>query len=338
MKDALNDALIELSLKNLSFSYKKGKETIQNLSIDIEKGSFTTLLGPSGCGKTTLLKLISGFLEPEDGSLELSGVNLKGMSVEKRKIGMVFQDYALFPHMTVKNNIAYGLKIKKASDKALDIEKKIKEVSENLEITELLDRYPGELSGGQQQRIALARALVLDPKILLMDEPLSSLDTKLREKVRTELRAIQKKLGITTIYVTHDQTEAFSLSDKIAVMNGGKILQYGTPRELFFKPKDRFTADFAGGANFIEDLGECFVVRPQWFSLNKSEGEPDISGKVVSADFLGDLSRFIIETSTIRGKSVKMQITADLPTLETNYLETGSLISLNITHSWKIQG
>lgn len=321
-----------LSIKNLCFSYSKGSETIKNLSLDIEEGSFTTLFGPSGCGKSTLLKLISGFLEAESGSIELFGENQKGKSVENRKIGIVFQDYALFPHMTVKQNIAYGLKIKK--DK--NIEEKINKTANDLDINELLNRYPAELSGGQQQRVALARSLVLEPKILLMDEPLSSLDAKLREKVRTELKAIQRKLKITTVYVTHDQVEALSLSDKIAVINEGKILQYDTPRNLFFKPTDKFSANFVGSANFITLNDENFVIRPQWLTLNKSENPGDINGKVLSAAFLGDLTRFTIETSDIKGKPVITTIIADLFTLESNFLEEGSKVSLNLNHMWKL--
>ena len=335
---------IALNLENINFSYNKNLRasktvssaqavrTIENCSLAVEKGSFTTLFGPSGCGKSTLLKLISGFLEPDNGKIELFGENQKGIDVENRKIGMVFQDYALFPHMTVRQNIAYGLKIKK--DK--NIEEKIAEVAENLDISSLLDRFPAELSGGQQQRVALARSLILNPKILLMDEPLSSLDAKLREKVRTELRAIQQKLKITTIYVTHDQVEALSLSDKIAVMNGGKILQYDTPRNLFFKPQDKFSANFVGGADFIELNGETFVIRPQWYSLNKNENAGDITGKVLATAFLGDTTRFTIQTESVKGQQYASVITADLLTLDTNSLEEGSKISVNIDHMWKL--
>lgn len=323
-----------LRLKNISFSYKKndpaveGEHTINDFSLEVEKGSFTTLLGPSGCGKTTLLRLISGFLEPQQGEIELDGVNQKGIEPNKRKIGMVFQDYALFPHMKVRQNIEFGLKLKKESK--ADVELKISQVAETLNLEDLLERYPEELSGGQQQRVALARALVLNPQILLMDEPLSSLDAKLREHVREELRAVQQKLKITTVYVTHDQEEALSLSDKIAVINKGKLLQYGTPRDLYFKPQDNFTADFVGRANFVNINGEQFIIRPEWFELNKSEQKGDIEGIVQSASFLGDKTRFIIKV-----QASDNIITADLFTLETNYLEPGSLVSLNIKHKWK---
>ena len=325
-----------LRLKNISFSYKykkngsavEGEHTINDFSLEVEKGSFTTLLGPSGCGKTTLLRLISGFLEPQQGEIELDGVNQKGIEPNKRKIGMVFQDYALFPHMKVRQNIEFGLKLKKEAK--ADVELKISQVAETLNLEDLLERYPEELSGGQQQRVALARALVLNPQILLMDEPLSSLDAKLREHVREELRAVQQKLKITTVYVTHDQEEALSLSDKIAVINKGKLLQYGTPRDLYFKPQDNFTADFVGRANFVNINGEQFIIRPEWFELNKSEQKGDIEGIVQSASFLGDKTRFIIKV-----QASDIIITADLFTLETNYLEPGSLVSLDIKHKWK---
>ncbi len=333
---------IALSLKNISYSYKgSNAPVIKDFSLDVTKGSFTTLLGPSGCGKTTLLRLISGFLVPSSGTIELNGINQKGIEPEKRKIGMVFQDYALFPHMTVKQNILFGLKLKhdKVSDKKLskDVqEEKAAKIAENLDLQNLLDRYPNELSGGQQQRVALARALVLDPEILLMDEPLSSLDTKLREKVREELKTIQQKLKITTIYVTHDQEEALSLSDKIAVINDGSLLQYGTPRELYFKPQDNFTADFVGRANFVNLEGETYIIRPEWFELNKTEKPGVVEGKVVSASFLGDRTRFVIAASKIEGSACSVSITADLPTLETNFLEKDGSVSLNVSHKWKI--
>ncbi|MCR4627926.1 MAG: ABC transporter ATP-binding protein, partial [Treponema sp.] len=274
---------------------------------------------------------ISGFLEVQSGTIELFGIDQKGIETSGRKIGMVFQDYALFPHMTVKQNIQFGLKIKKDRN----CEQKTLEVARTLDLQNLLERFPGELSGGQQQRVALARALVLNPKILLMDEPLSSLDTKLREKVREELKAIQQKLKITTVYVTHDQEEALSLSDRIAVMNDGKILQYGIPRDLYFKPQDNFTADFAGRANFLEINGSSYVIRPEWLELNKSEKNGDIEGVVQTESFLGDMTRFTIKTKTVKGAPVETILTADLKTLESNSLEKGSIISLNINHMWQ---
>lgn len=333
----MKDLEIALNLQNISFSYKKNNQpVIKNFSLQVEKGSFTTLLGPSGCGKTTLLRLISGFLEVESGIIELNGQNQKGIAPDKRKIGMVFQDYALFPHMTVKQNILYGLKNSRLKISKLECEEKVQNIAKTLAIETLLDRFPNELSGGQQQRVALARALVLNPDVLLMDEPLSSLDTKLREKVRGELKQIQQELGITTIYVTHDQEEALSLSDKIAVINEGNLLQVGSPRDLYFKPQDRFTADFVGRANFLKINESEYIVRPEWFVLNKSKETGMVEGIVKSISFLGDRTRFVILTDLIGKNKIEMSITADLPTLETNFLEIGRFVSLNIENKWKL--
>lgn len=333
----MNDLEIALNLQNITFSYKENNQpVINNFSLQVEKGSFTTLLGPSGCGKTTLLRLISGFLEVKSGIIELNGQNQKGIAPDKRKIGMVFQDYALFPHMNVKQNILYGLKNSKLKISKSECEEKVQNIAKTLSLETLLDRYPNELSGGQQQRVALARALVLNPDVLLMDEPLSSLDTKLREKVRGELKQIQSQLGITTIYVTHDQEEALSLSDKIAVINEGKLLQFGSPRDLYFKPQDSFTADFVGRANFIKIDESDYIVRPEWFVLNKSKETGTVEGIVKSISFLGDRTRFVILTDLIGKNKIEMSITADLPTLETNFLEIGRFVSLNIENKWKL--
>ncbi|MCQ2610491.1 MAG: ABC transporter ATP-binding protein [Treponema sp.] len=298
-----------LSLENISFSY--GSSTvpvIDNFSLEVEKGSFTTLLGSSGCGKTTLLRLISGFLEPSKGVIRIDGKAVNSISPENRKIAMVFQDYALFPHMTVGQNMRYGIKIKNSKLAASErkskqqIEDLISQTVKILDLSKLIDRFPGELSGGQQQRVALGRALVLEPQILLMDEPLSSLDTNLRKSVRAELKEIQQRLKITTIYVTHDQEEALSLSDKIAVLNEGKLLQYGTSRQVYFAPQDRFTAEFAGSANFIQQDNQTFMIRPEWIVLhhnpaqNHDAAKPLIPGTVTACEFLGSHVRYSVQT------------------------------------------
>lgn len=287
-----------LSLDNISFSYNK-TSVINNFSLNVEKGSFTTLLGASGCGKTTILKLISGFLEPSSGTITINDKTVNGVLPNKRKIGMVFQDYALFPHMTVEQNLLYGLKLEKGFSKNKEAAvKTVLETAKSLGIEELLKRFSSELSGGQQQRVALGRVLVLKPDLLLMDEPLSSLDTKLRIKVREELREIQKKLGITTIYVTHDQEEALGLSDKIAVINNGVIVQYDTPEKIYFEPQDKFVADFVGRANFLkenESQEKEMMVRPEWFSISKVKNESSFKGKVISVEFLGLYTRYKVE-------------------------------------------
>ena len=323
---------IALKISNVSFSYKKGAKAINNFNLEVRKGSFTTLLGESGCGKTTILKLISGFLQPDVGLIEIDGVNQNRIEPDKRKIAFVFQNYALFPHLTVKNNILYGVKNKKNENNYKIFEDTVK----SLNLDNLLNRYPHELSGGQQQRVALARSLVLNPKILLMDEPLSSLDTKLREKVRDELKEIQQKLKITTIYVTHDREEALSLSDNIAVIHEGKILQEGSPKELYFYPKNQYTADFIGHANFLKNNENTFLVRPQWFALSDDEQQNDLCGKIEEITFLGDTTRLIIKLSGENFFSCEQNLIVDLPTIICDDLNKGNSIFLRILKKWKL--
>ena len=223
---------------------------LKGVSLKVKRGSYVVILGPSGCGKTTLLRIIAGLYEPDTGEVWIDGVKVNGVPPHRRGISMMFQNYALFPHMKVIDNIIYGLRVRGVDrEKA---EAKAREIAKMLGIEELLNRYPHELSGGQQQRVALARALVIEPKILLLDEPLSNLDAKIRAKVRVDLRRIQKELGITTIHVTHDQEEAMSVADEIVVMNAGRIEQVGTPEEIYFKPSTIFVADFIGSMNFLE--------------------------------------------------------------------------------------
>jgi len=223
---------------------------VERASFDIAEGELFTLLGPSGCGKTTLLRLIAGFNAPDEGEVLFDGRSVNDVPPHQRGIGMVFQNYALWPHMLVKDNIAYGLKLRRTP--AADIDARVPAVLEKVRLAGLGERYPGQLSGGQQQRVALARALVLNPKILLLDEPLSNLDAKVRVQVRQEIRKLQKELGITTVYVTHDQEEALTLSDRIAVFNQGRVFQVGTPRELYQRPANRFVADFIGVNNLVD--------------------------------------------------------------------------------------
>ena len=294
-----------LKLENVKFAYKN-TAVIEDFNLSVDEGSFTTLLGSSGCGKTTILRLISGFLNPDSGTIKINGEIQNNVLPNRRKVGMVFQDYALFPHLTVEQNLFYGLNLTKPSkEQKAQNEQIVKTTAENLDIQNLLKRFPSELSGGQQQRVALGRSLVLKPKILLMDEPLSSLDTNLRLKVREELKEIQKHLKITTVYVTHDREEAFSLSDKIAVMNHGKIVQYDTPENLYFEPKNRFAAEFSGASNFIMQDGKTFLVRPDWFSLAsrtldsaESKNKKLISGKIISSSFLGSRVEYKVQTES----------------------------------------
>lgn len=238
-----------VSLENVTKKFGK-VVAVDNVSLDMNQGEFMTLLGPSGCGKTTILRLIAGFIKPDSGKILIKGKDVSRKAPYERNLGMVFQSYALFPHMKACENVAFGLKLRQMKKK--DIDKKVAEALELVQLPECSDRYPRELSGGQQQRIALARALVTEPDVLLFDEPLSNLDFKLRQQMRFELKAIQKRVGITAIYVTHDQTEALTMSDRIAVINKGKIIQIGTPTEVYEKPRNKFVASFIGEANFIE--------------------------------------------------------------------------------------
>lgn len=241
-------------LSKIYLTHNKSSEfkAVDDISIDIKAGEFVTLLGPSGCGKTTTLRMIAGFEIPTAGEIYLGGDVINDLTPDKRDTAMVFQSYALFPHLNIYDNIAYGLKLKKLSKS--EIETKVKNIIELVGLKGMEVRYPNQLSGGQQQRVALARALVMEPGVLLFDEPLSNLDAKLRVYMRTEIRKIQKKTGITAIYVTHDQSEAMSLSDRIIIMKDGIIEQVGTPKEVYYKPASKFVADFIGTVNFLEGV------------------------------------------------------------------------------------
>ncbi len=225
---------------------------VKDADLVINQGELVTLLGPSGCGKTTTLRMIAGFEFPTSGRILLDGVEINDLPPNKRDMSMVFQSYAIFPHLDVYENIAYGLNVQRLAKE--QIAKRVAAVMELVELTGYEKRAPNQLSGGQQQRVALARALIMEPKVLLMDEPLSNLDAKLRESMRTEIRRIQRSLGITSVYVTHDQVEAMTLSDRVVVMNKGLIEQVGTPLEVYRSPRTHFVAGFIGRANFIEAI------------------------------------------------------------------------------------
>jgi ABC-type Fe3+/spermidine/putrescine transport system ATPase subunit len=298
---------------------------VDDVSLDIPRGSFTTLLGPSGCGKTTTLRMIAGFYEPDVGDIYLGNRRITSLPVHRRKTAMVFQDYALFPHMNVADNVGYGLRLAHVPRDA--IRKRVQETLEFLGLGGLEKRFPGQLSGGQQQRVALARALVMSPEVLLLDEPLSNLDAKLRVSIRTELISIQRQLGVTTIYVTHDQDEALAMSDWVAVMNRGRVIQWGTPWEVYYAPRTPFMADFLGSVNLVrvpvvERTGSTTVVRLGEHTLPLRQGRPDgdeallsirpetlrlvspgepvgeglsLPGRVVRRTFLGHLMRYTVQ-------------------------------------------
>ncbi|HET7699951.1 MAG TPA: ABC transporter ATP-binding protein [Candidatus Limnocylindria bacterium] len=298
---------------------------VDDVSFEVPRGAFATLLGPSGCGKTTTLRMIAGFYDPDHGDIILGGKRINELPAHRRGTAMVFQDYALFPHMTVKDNVGYGLKVQGVS--GAERERRIEETLEFVGLGGLGGRWPNQLSGGQQQRVAVGRALVVRPEILLLDEPLSNLDAKLRESLRWEMRDLQRQLRMTFIYVTHDQDEALSLSDWIAVMNAGKVEQAGTPWEIYYHPKTAFLADFVGAVNLVSAIvrevrgaevvvafGErsltvrvpagvtagtgaavTLCVRPEALGLAARGSSPSgvaLPGTVARKAFLGDLMRY----------------------------------------------
>lgn len=294
---------------------------IPDLSLEINPGEFFTLLGPSGCGKTTLLRMIAGFNSIEGGEFYFGDRLINNLDPAKRNIGMVFQNYAIFPHLTVRKNVAFGLQNRKLPKE--EIKEKTDKFMELMKISEYANRLPEKLSGGQQQRVALARALAIEPDVLLMDEPLSNLDAKLRVEMREVIKEIQNRLGITTVYVTHDQEEAMAISDRIAVMNGGVIQQIGTPKSLYQRPSNKFVATFIGRSNILpatikgnntlvfengyevvmdnlvsvsDGQKVCVSVRPEEFVIQgESASSNGLKGKVLYSTFLGLNTHYVVE-------------------------------------------
>ena len=290
---------------------------IPDLNLDVREGEFFTLLGPSGCGKTTLLRMVAGFNSIEGGTIAFNGKVINDIAPNKRNIGMVFQNYAVFPHMTVRENVAFGLENRHLPKN--EIKRRVDEILETVKITQYADRLPERLSGGQQQRVALARAIVIKPDVLLMDEPLSNLDAKLRIEMRNAIRQIQNSVGITTIYVTHDQEEAMAVSDRIAVMSGGVIQHVSTPKSIYQRPANQFVANFIGRSNtlsaryaqgalhfgngYVTPYDNCgsapaedvlVAVRPEEFVL-AADGQQGIDATVTSSVFLGLNTTYFVE-------------------------------------------
>jgi len=295
---------------------------VRSFNLQVDQGEFISFLGPSGCGKTTTLRMIAGFETPSEGDIKINHVDIKNTPPNQRNVGMVFQSYALFPNMTVKDNIGFGLKVR--GESSTIIEQRVNEMLELIHMEGFRDRYPYQISGGQQQRVALARALAIRPQVLLLDEPLSALDAKIRIRLLNEILSIQRKLGITTIYVTHDQEEALSLSDRVVVMNEGRVEQVGTPFEIYNFPATTFVASFVGTLNMIEvlvsnpDQGKLLVdqqeitlpnaihyeigqkvylaLRPEMISLsNGKDSDNQLTGILDNIIFLGSIIRMVIK-------------------------------------------
>ncbi|WP_053362616.1 ABC transporter ATP-binding protein [Bacillus sp. FJAT-27251] len=310
-----------VELKDIRVSYDHKNDILKDLNLSIEKGELVSLLGPSGCGKTTTLRVIAGLINPNGGEFLVDSQNLTKVPVHKRKFGMVFQSYALFPHLTIRENVAFGLKLRKEKKNVID--QKVKDILAITGLEELGDRYPKQLSGGQRQRVALARALVIEPKLLLLDEPLSNLDAKLRVAMRIEIKRIQSQLGITSVFVTHDQEECFSISDKVAVMNKGIIEQFDTPEEIYKNPKTEFVARFIGFENFFQLTrveegkyraaeGTIFLSTRHWeadkhigtirpddidiVTSTEPNGNNTVSGTIKVRTFLGKSYQYEVET------------------------------------------
>ncbi len=280
-------------------------QAVDGVTLDIEKGEFLTLLGPSGSGKTTLLMMIAGFLDITNGDIALDGSSITDVPAEKRNFGMVFQGYALFPHMSVRDNIGYALSVRKRP--APEIKARVDEMLDLVQLQEFADRKPTQLSGGQQQRVALARALCFAPPVLLLDEPLGALDKKLRVEVQEQLKDIHRRVGTTFIYVTHDQEEALSMSDRIVIMRDGAIEQVGTPKELYERPATKFAASFLGKSNFIRQGGKTFALRPEKIDLRTDHGgDARASGSIRSITYFGSMQRIIVDTE--QGDEIEVDI------------------------------
>ena len=316
-----------LEIKNVDKFYGKF-HALKNINLNIEKGEFISFLGPSGCGKTTLLRTISGLEELNSGHIFLKGKDISNLHPSKRNFSIVFQSYALFPNMTVWENIAYGLENKKVPKDI--IKNKVLEVLEMVGLAGISGKYPNEMSGGQQQRVALARAIALEPDVLLLDEPLSALDAKVREKLRNDIKMLQKKLNLTTIMVTHDQEEALSVSDKIMVMESGKIMQVGTPREIYEKPQSLFVADFIGKINFLNDGSS---IRPEHIKI-VSEVDTESKNKTImreieSWEYLGPSYRLFFKNNK---EVLKVEVPCSMIDEKNLYVGSKFLLELDRNH------
>lgn len=350
-----------LAIKNLSAALDS-RPVLTDVSFDVREGEFFSLLGPSGCGKTTLLKIISGFLKPAAGEQFWNGAAITGLPANKRDLNLVFQNYALFPHMNVFENVAFGLRMQKRAEE--DIQKRVREALELVRMDAFAQRRIGDLSGGQQQRIALARAIAPQPKLVLLDEPLGALDLQLRKQMQVELKALQRHLGMTFVYVTHDQEEAFTMSDRIAILNRGELQQIATPEMLYQTPANRFVAQFIGTANFLaaeiisESHARCrlssaefqlssvevqtdrnprgipkgigeILVRPEQFAIQpaKSDSSALLRGVIQTRQYLGAQIRYFVALADCGPQP----LTIDVPVSAQPPLDTGTQVALSVT-------
>lgn len=339
---------MSLKIENIKKSFGT-QPVLKGLSFEVKEGEFFFLLGSSGCGKSTLLRIISGLCDPDEGRIFFDGEDVTTLPAEKRGVGLVFQNYALWPHMTVYDNVSFGLQVRKL--KKEEIADKVAKVLRDVRLEGLEKRYPAELSGGQQQRVALARALVIEPKLVLLDEPLSNLDANLRLEMRSELRRIHRELGLTMIYVTHDQKEALSLADRVALLHEGKLEQLGSPTELYKRPQSKFAAGFLGETNFMQgkalklsgtnweietpwgtslipqeqavgvESGKALYisVRPEDLRLTGEESAPNFQAKILENNFLGDTTQLVLEA---KGERILVE------TLSSSRLKVGELIKV----------
>lgn len=301
---------------------------LKQIDIDIQKNEFVCLLGPSGCGKTTLLRILAGLEQPTIGKIIINGKDATTLPPAKRNFGMMFQSYALFPNLTAYQNIAYGLSVKKMSKKEID--DKVREVLALIDLEHIKDKYPAQLSGGQQQRIALARAIALSPDFLLLDEPLSALDAKVRVKLRKEIRLLHEKIGITTIMVTHDQDEALTMADKIVVMNNAEVVQIGSPEEVYLRPNSPFVADFIGAINFLE--GSRFThssakrdgllaIRPENVHILEQGGDVGLNALVSDVEFRGSFYRVVLQMMDEQQQPTDQFMTIDMSVQQSRRLK-----------------
>ena len=315
----MSERKIKLQIKDMTKKYDNG-DGVEHINLDIYEGEIVTFLGPSGCGKTTILRTIGGFLDVTSGDITVDGQSIIGMPPEKRPTAMVFQSYNLWPHMTIYENLAFGLKLRKVPKAEINAD--VKKYLDLVSMPGCEKKYPGQLSGGQQQRIAIARSLMLKPSLLLLDEPFSALDAKIRQQMREELKKIQQDLGITIIYVTHDQEEAMSLSHRIVVMNKGKFEQTGTPAEIYDKPATLHVASFIGEMNFLKKDGKTIAVRPEDLTVTEgSGGQFDATVRTVML-----LGHYVVMTAQHGDDVIKCYINREL----SEKLKEGDRVSLTV--------